>query len=57
MAIIICINKLYFKDINECLNSNACPSSATCINTIGSYTCQCPTGFSFSNNACNGNSN
>ena len=57
MTIIICINKLYFKDINECLNSNACPSSATCINTIGSYTCQCPTGFSFSNNACNGNSN
>ena len=30
-------------DINECLNNNG-SCSHDCINTVGSYYCECPTG-------------
>ncbi|XP_064021849.1 mucin-4 [Pogoniulus pusillus] len=29
-------------DIDECAQEMACPGNATCINTVGSYTCTCP---------------
>ncbi|XP_063193914.1 mucin-4 isoform X1 [Chroicocephalus ridibundus] len=31
-------------DIDECVQGTACPGNATCINTVGSYACSCPTG-------------
>ena len=39
------------KDVNECNNgSHECDARATCTNTVGSYTCDCPTGFRNVNN-------
>ena len=36
-----------FVDINECANAatNNCTESTTCLNSEGSYTCQCKTGY------------
>lgn len=31
-------------DVDECLNQ-PCPSGSSCVNTDGSYTCQCQTGY------------
>ena len=41
-------NELIFSiqlDVNECIG-NACGANAVCLNTIGSYDCQCQEGFS-----------
>ena len=32
-------------DINECARRNICPDKSDCINTDGSYTCHCDTGY------------
>ena len=45
-----CIKKLnniviFSPDINECL-LNPCQFGGTCINTVGSFICQCPPGRS-----------
>ena len=32
-------------DIDECNTTNQCADMAECINTIGSYECECPIGF------------
>ena len=32
-------------DKNECLNATLCQNNALCINTQGSFTCQCPMGW------------
>jgi len=35
-------------DVNECLNEttvNKCSTNAECINTEGSYICECPSGY------------
>ncbi len=41
-------------DINECnLNSSLC-ENGTCINLIGSYTCNCTNGFRFDGQTCIG---
>ncbi|KAN0027763.1 hypothetical protein ACTFIV_009587 [Dictyostelium citrinum] len=38
-------------DINECLaGTHQCISPATCSNTVGSYTCNCPTGYTKNSN-------
>lgn len=39
-------SRLVFLDENECSNPGAC-GSASCYNTLGSYKCACPSGFSF----------
>ncbi|KYK70539.1 microneme protein MIC7 [Toxoplasma gondii TgCatPRC2] len=33
------------KDINECEEPDHCPENSVCINTPGSYRCECKTGF------------
>ncbi|XP_055859606.1 uncharacterized protein LOC106063092 isoform X3 [Biomphalaria glabrata] len=40
------------QDVNECLKSNACPSGQLCNNTIGSYVCSCPVGFTLKSGDC-----
>ena len=41
---VLYIISLMIVDVNECL-SLPCQNGATCINTDGSFTCQCPTGY------------
>ncbi|KAJ1060652.1 hypothetical protein K5549_016066, partial [Capra hircus] len=36
-------------DVNECLDTQACPSKATCTDTVGSYFCTCKSGYESSN--------
>ncbi len=43
------------KDTNECTNQ-VCSTYAQCLNTPGSYTCECGTGFKGDGITCNGNS-
>ena len=46
---------LYIIDVNECdLNTHDCDEHATCNNTIGSYECECNTGYSGDGNECTG---
>ncbi|CAB1443899.1 unnamed protein product [Pleuronectes platessa] len=40
------------EDINECATSNICPSITTCVNTGGSYFCDCGGGFIFNDSKC-----
>ena len=47
---------LRFSDINECLRPEAypCPEGANCINTVGSYVCNCPDGYTLEGDTCVG---
>ena len=40
-------------DINEC-DMGLCSANADCDNTVGSYTCQCQSGFSGDGVTCSG---
>ena len=45
----------YFSDINECaLGTHGCSANGFCTNTIGSYTCQCNTGYTGNGFTCIG---
>ena len=36
----------FLADVNECLTTvNKCSPNANCVNTDGSYTCECPPGY------------
>ncbi|KAH9523886.1 hypothetical protein Btru_047324 [Bulinus truncatus] len=39
-------------DVNECTQPDVCLSGYICENTIGSYRCQCPTGYKLENGLC-----
>ena len=54
-TVILCIIQYNILDINEC-NTNNGGCDDTCINTIGSYYCQCDTGYSLNSDGhtCNG---
>ena len=44
-----------FIDINECnTGSHNCHQNATCMNNVGSFTCQCNTGFIGNGTSCAG---
>ena len=48
-----------FTDIDECRAGDfTCPERSLCANTVGSYTCQCPEGFTHNHedNLCEGGS-
>ena len=50
--IVLFLFKLYTIDINECdTNNGGCEQD--CINTIGSYQCQCREGYETNNNGIN----
>uniref|UniRef100_A0A671F3N9 Adhesion G protein-coupled receptor E1 n=1 Tax=Rhinolophus ferrumequinum TaxID=59479 RepID=A0A671F3N9_RHIFE len=39
-------------DIDECLNSGVCPEHSECVNSLGSYSCQCQNGLIMHNASC-----
>ena len=44
-----------FEDIDECaLGTDNCDSQATCVNTIGSFTCGCNVGYTGNGITCVG---
>ena len=50
---VLCIIN-FILDINECnLTSSLC-GNGTCINLVGSYTCNCTNGFRFNGQTCIG---
>lgn len=55
-VIIVCVPVYVCIDINECDSDNG-GCNQTCVNTIGSYYCECGDGFSLHNDShgCNGN--
>ena len=43
-------------DVNECAVGNPCGVNAICVNTIGSYTCDCVDGYVANGSMCGKNS-
>ena len=43
-------------DIDECSSENECHVNATCMNTMGSYTCSCNSGYQGDGRNCAGKS-
>ena len=39
------MRNIFFLDIQECDIENNCLNGATCVDGIGSYTCDCATGY------------
>ncbi|GFN91253.1 fibrillin-1 [Plakobranchus ocellatus] len=39
-------------DVDECAQDQACPSGQLCTNTIGSFRCSCPAGYTMLNGQC-----
>ena len=48
------ISDALYVDINECDSSDACPQDSTCVNTDGSFQCNCNDGFTMSGTECEG---
>ena len=45
----------YMTDIDECLNgTHTCDSGAECVNTEGSFLCNCPVGYQSNGESCEG---
>ena len=49
----LCLS-LFKTDVNECLEENSCPINAECINTRGSFRCECTYGFTMVGSQCQG---
>jgi hypothetical protein len=46
---------MFYIDIDECsANTHICPVNETCINNVGSYTCECMTGYEWNDTHCVG---
>lgn len=43
-----------YVDINECGSGDVCPQDSTCVNTDGSFTCNCNDGFVMNGALCEG---
>lgn len=55
-AFILPLHALGILDIDECVGGTAgCPSQSTCMNTIGSFTCNCNSGYRKVADICEGN--
>lgn len=46
-SIVKCV--IYISDVNECVQFAPCKNGATCMNTQGSYACQCMPGWTGTN--------
>ena len=54
-----CFIGLYFvdTDVDECSDPGICPANAVCVNSKGSFYCECSEGYTKNNNAvCQGKS-
>ena len=51
------VNDGVFTDIDECTNSSACGQNQLCVDTIGSFMCNCIEGFTLTQDGddCEGN--
>ena len=43
-----------YTDIDECGSADVCPQDSTCVNTDGSFECNCNDGYSMSGDLCEG---
>lgn len=47
----------FLLDIDECtFGLHDCPFNTNCVNTLGSYTCKCASGFMYNDSRCYGES-
>ena len=55
LIVVLVMTTLYlFLDINECLNTTICPVHSVCLNTDGSYLCNCEVGYIKNDSQCIG---
>ena len=53
--LILFLSYLIFADLEECsTNTHNCDVNADCMNTVGSYSCNCRAGYTGNGQACNG---
>ena len=54
--LIVLANSITFTDVNECeMYSSLCNKNARCVNTPGSFVCECSFGFRGDGTICKGN--
>ena len=47
MSVCVCVCVLYCIDVDECeLDLHDCQPSQQCVNMVGTFSCQCPDGYS-----------
>ena len=55
MYFFFCFPNLIFADLEECsTNTHDCDVNADCVNTVGSYSCNCRAGYTGDGQTCNG---